>query len=285
MPDLLGLTIPAGLFEADTLGSEGMWEDMASRIWRGTSAGLAAQPSWWDALTRVVGGWMPSFGGLTSVMRPLGADATVPADTALREAMAAGGLTPQEAAAVDAPSSASWLDTLTRAAGAVKPFVQLAAPILGGVATVRGMQQAADLQRQLDRTRREIQQTSQPAAQAAAQIVPAAQQAMFGGPLPAGAEERVSQWYRDAVTRLRDQLVRAGLDESTAREQAEAWARSQREQLRQAEAESLLRGGLSATEVATRPLAGLAGSIGESLGHTEDAIARAQKVLMSYLAE
>lgn len=234
MVDLLGLTIPVGFFEPDMVGSEALWEDVASRIFRETSA--AAQPSWWEAFTRTVGGWVPS------------------------------------------------LRTLTDVAAAVKPFVQIAAPIMGGVMAVKGMQQAADLQRQLSRTQREIREASRPAAQAAAQIVPAAQQALFGGPLPAGAEERVAQWYRDAVTRLRDQLVRAGLDESTAREQAEAWARAQREQLRQAEAEALLRGGLAATEAGAGPLAALASAYGQSLGQTEEAIARAQQVLMSYLA-
>jgi len=189
-------------------------------------------------------------------------------------------------AVADAGGGFDWGSLFKTIGSGVADFSRVAAPALGlGIGltgAVRGVQAASEAGKQqniLHEAQKQEQRIAEPAANYAAAVIPAAQTAVLGGPLPPGLEAQVDKFRRDAISRYRDYFSRAGISDSTMMQQVESMVDEQAVILRSQLAERLATSGFEGSRVALGPEQAVADQATRQLGTTGAAIADANRAI------
>src|SRR5262245_50029692 len=183
------------------------------------------------------------------------------------------------------PGGGSFFDQLGGYVKQALPFVKLGSEGLGAYAGIRGMMNAGQQQQFLTSAQRTAQQAGAPALAAGQAIVPAATQAVLGGPLPPQLEATVNNWKNNWRQQLRNYYARAGISDSTMSAQIEATIEAQAQELRAQLAQGMLQSGIGALNPALQS-AQIGGQLAQREGDTvTQAITAANQSLQRLLGQ
>jgi hypothetical protein len=178
------------------------------------------------------------------------------------------------------------LDNATTLPGILKGAAPLAQLGMTGVGLARMGQAAAQQGQQqkiLDTAQKTEQAIARPAAHYAETILPAAESAMLGGPLPPGLQAQVDQWKQQQTAKFRDYFARAGIDDSTMMKEVDGWVEQQSLILAQQLAQNLATSGMEAVGTALGPADAAGKSAVQQMGTTGKAISDASAAIARLL--
>lgn len=161
----------------------------------------------------------------------------------------------------------------------VAPLLGLGTTGMGIYSSVSGISAAAQQNKLRADAQKYMKQTGRTAATTGEQLTTAGGNAIQGGALPKPLEARVQQFVTDSRAKFRSYFAKAGITDSTMRQEYEAWIDQQAELMRGQLAESLLRSGYAGISTAMGPAQGLAQSADRVQGGTEGLIKGANKAI------